>query len=260
MTNLNASEKSKGVVIFATNTATIDYLAIARHAEQLINHYLKLPVTIISNDTTTTTNQRYNIDTGQFDLWNNSLRCQAYELSPYDQTILLDSDYFVLDDSLLKLLDSVEDYKIIRNNIYIDGAPSDTLGKYSIPSLWATIIAFDRTPKSKMLFDLVARVERNYSYYRRLYNIQATNFRNDFAFTIADNILNGYCQDPTNYIPWPMLSVNTPIDSLELQGSKLYIKTKDQAYVTPKQSIHIMGKAWLTSDACADFVKEAVNA
>lgn len=259
MKNLNALEKSKGVVIFATNTETIDYVSIASRAEQLINHYLNLPVTIISNDTSTP-NRRYSLDTGQFETWNNSRRCRAYELSPYDQTILLDSDYFILDDNLLKLMDSIQDYKIIRNNIYIDSAPSDALGNYSIPSLWATIVAFNRTPKSQMLFDLVARIERNYAYYRRLYNIQATNFRNDFAFTIADNILNGYSQDTANYIPWPMLSVNNSIDSLDLRGDKLYIKSQGKAYVTPKQSIHIMGKAWLTSDACADFIKEATCA
>jgi hypothetical protein len=259
MTNSARLEKSKGVVIFANNTKTIDYLSIADRASQLIKHYLNLPTTIIT-DTVVTTNKRYNIDSGQFEIWNNSGRSRAYELSPYDQTILIDSDYFVLDNNLLKVLDTLNDYTIVRNNNYLDGSTPDTLGKYSIPSLWATIVAFNRTSKSKMLFDLVARIEQNYSYYRKLYNIKESNYRNDFAFTIADNILNGYTQDSSNYLSWSMLSIGTPITSLELKDNKIVVKTQGNAYVLPKQSLHIMSKAYLLSDGCAQLIKDAINA
>lgn len=259
MTNLNVSEKSKGVVIFASNTETIDYLSIANHAAQLIKHYLNLPTTIIT-DTIDTNNQRYNIDTDKFELWHNLGRCRAYELSPYDQTILLDSDYFVLDDNLLKVLSTLRDYSIVRNNNYLDGTIPNTMGKYSLPSLWATIVAFNKTPKSRMLFELVARIERNYSYYRKLYNINEQNYRNDYAFTIADNILNGHTQDSSNYLPWPMLSIATTIDSLRLTGNKIVVKTQNKSYVLPKQSLHIMSKAYLTSAACEQLVKDAIDA
>jgi hypothetical protein len=184
----------------------------------------------------------------------------AYELSPYNQTILLDSDYLVLDTNLLKVLDSLQDYKIVRHNRYLDSSPVGPMGKYSLPHLWATIVAFERTPKAQALFDFVARIERNYGYYQQLYNISAGNFRNDYAFTIADLALNGYTQDPINYIPWTMLSVNTTIDNISLQDRKLIVKSNNRAYVVPKQSLHVMSKAWLTSDACEEFVKEAERA
>lgn len=258
MKKSNALEKSKGVVIFATNTETIDYKTIAQYNAELIDHYLKLPVTVIEN--TKDKNSRYNIDSNQFETWFNFGRHQAYDASPYNTTILLDADYFVLDQNLLKILDTVLDYKIIRHNNYIDGAVEDSLGKYSLPSLWATVTVFNKTPKSKMLFDLVAKIERNYAYYRRLYNINATNFRNDFAFTIADIILNGYSQDASNYIPWSMLSVNTPVSSIELTDNKIIIKSQGKAYVVAKQSLHIMSKSWLTSQQCSQFVKDAISA
>jgi len=86
MKNSNASGKSRGVVLFAKNTDTIDYLAIAHRAERLINHYLDLPVTIIGGESSIK-NKRYNTDSGEFEPWNNSGRHAAYELSPYDQTI-----------------------------------------------------------------------------------------------------------------------------------------------------------------------------
>lgn len=259
MKNSARSEKSRGVVLFATNTQSIDYESIARRAERLIKRYLDLPTTILTASTDSK-NQRYNIDTGEFESWNNFDRYLAYELSPYEQTILLDCDYFVLDDNLLKILDSLQDYKIVRHNHYLDGESSPALGKHSIPSLWATIVAFERTEKAKLLFDFVARIQRNYSYYRQLYNIEAQNFRNDYAFTIADLIINGYTQDSSNYIPWPMLSIQHTLDSVEIQNNKLYVKSNNCAYVVPKQSIHFMSKAWLTSDECEQFVKDAERA
>jgi len=258
MKNYDALEKSKGVVIFATNTDAIDYEAIAERSSRLIQHYLGLPTTIIRSDVSN--NFRYSVDNNKFESWNNLGRHRAYELSPYDQTILLDSDYFVLDDSLLKVLDTVQDYSIVRHNRYVDGQPNTPMGKYSLPHLWATVVVFNRTPKTQMLFDMVARVERNYAYYRQLYNISVKNFRNDYAFTIADLVLNGYAQDTQNYIPWPMLSVQNTIDSLELKDNKIYLKSLGQAYVLPKQNLHIMSKAWLLSEQCEQFIKDAIDA
>lgn len=259
MTNSNVSEKSKGVVIFATNTDTIDYVEIANRTSRLIKHYLGLPVTIIDSKTANN-NKRYSVDTNQFEQWNNSGRSRAYELSPYDTTILLDSDYLVLDDNLKKIIDSTNDYKIIRHNEFIDIANTNTMGEYSLPYVWATVVVFNKTPKSQMLFDMVAKVERNYSYYRKLYNIRENNFRNDYAFTISDNILNGYTQDLTNYFPWSMKSIGSAPVSIKLQGSKLFITNKDQGYVLPKQNIHVISKAWLLSDECQQLIETAINA
>lgn len=259
MKNLNASGKSKGVLLFATNTDTVDYIAIAHRAERLINHYLGLPVTIVESSPKIK-NKRYNIDTGQFESWNNKGRCLAYDLSPYEQTLLLDSDYLIFDDNLLKILDSLQDYKIAKQNNFIDEIQLTTMGKYSLPTLWATVIAFNKTNKSKMLFDLVKRIERNYTYYWRLYNISATNFRNDFAFTIADNIINGYIQDNQNYIPWPIITINKSIKRLFLDDQKFFLQANDQGYVLPKQSLHIMSKEYLLSDELEQLIEDAIDA
>jgi hypothetical protein len=259
MKNLNKSGKSKGVLLFATNTDTVDYVAIANRAERLINHYLELPVTIIESSPKTK-NKRYSIDTGQFEFWNNKGRGEAYDLSPYEQTLLLDSDYLIFDDNLLKILDSLQDYKIAKQNNFIDGTQILTMGKYSLPTLWATVIAFDKTKKSKLLFDLVKRIELNYTYYWRLYNISATNFRNDFAFTIADNIINGYTQDQQNYLPWPIITINKPIQRLSLHDQKFFLQVNDQGHVLPKQNLHIMSKEYLLSDGLDQLIKDAINA
>jgi len=258
MKNSVVSEKSKGVLIFANNTGYIDYATIAARATTLVEHYLKLPVTIVTGQDFA--NKRYNIDSGNFEEWHNGGRYLAYELSPYDQTILIDSDYFVFDDNLLKILEVVSDYQITKTNNYVCSQHSNQMGQYGLDTLWATVIVFNKTPKTQILFDLVGVIERNYQYYRDLYNIEARNFRNDYAFTIADNIINGYSSNQENYLPWPIVSVPGPIDSLELKDSKFYLKTSGQALVLPKQSIHLMSKAWLLSDSCKQLIEAATNA
>lgn len=259
MKNSDALEKSKGVVLFAANTETVDYISIARRAERLINYYLGLPVTILDSNSQLK-NFRSSVDSLKPESWANGGRYRAYELSPYDQTILLDSDYLVFGDNLLKILDTVEDYKIANSNRYLSELGTHEISSNGLKTLWATIIAFNRTPKSKMFFDLVGRIERNYSYYQRLYNLNAYNFRNDYAFTIADHILNGYKQDTKNYIPWTMLTVSKPIESLALVNSKFHIKTDGKAYAVPKQDIHIMSKQYLLSDECDNLIKSATDA
>ena len=259
MNKSNVSGKSKGVVLFASNTDTVDYVAIAHRAERLINHYLDLPVTIVES-LQNTKNKRYNIDSGRFESWNNKGRGTAYELSPYDQTLLIDSDYLIFDNNLLKILDTLQDYTIAKQNKFIDGSQPRMMGKYSLPTLWATVIAFNKTARSQALFDLVKRIERNYPYYWRLYNVDATNFRNDFAFTIADNILNGYTQDTRNYLPWPIVTVNRPIQRLSLEKNRFFLETNDQGYVLPKQSLHVMSKEYLLGDELAGLIEIATDA
>ena len=48
MQNSKKSEKSKGVILFAFNTS-VDYVAIADQSSQLIQHNLKLTVTLVTD-------------------------------------------------------------------------------------------------------------------------------------------------------------------------------------------------------------------
>lgn len=249
MNQLKKLEKSKGIVIFANNTESIKYVKLAEKAAYLAEKNLSLPVTILTNtldNNLTNKNKRFSVDTGAMESWNNLNRYMAFELSPYDQTILIDSDYLIFDNNLLKLLDTVNDYCLHSNNIFVDNLKhKEILGKYSLKSLWATVIIFNKTKKSELLFKLVKRIQNNFPYYCKLYNIQHTNFRNDYAFTIADNIINGYKQDNSNYIPYPLISVGEPLLDFQIKNESFFIKTKSKAFVLPKQNIHILSKKYL---------------
>ncbi len=253
MKNLNVPEKSKGILLFAFNTDAVDYVAIAEQSARLINHTLNLPVTIISDSDVD--NQFKNVRAGYANgtPWRNGDRYRAYELSPYDETILLDTDYLVLDDSLLKVLDTTIDYRLMHCNQSPKQAMTGNMGELSLDYVWATAITFKRTDKTKMLFDLVGRIQRNYSYYRKLYNLRERNFRNDYAFAIANNILNGYTTDQSQSIPWTMLTLDQPITSIEVKGNMLVVR-EQTAHVIPKQNIHVMDKDYLQSSKYIEFV------
>jgi hypothetical protein len=186
--------------------------------------------------------------------WFNGDRYRAYELSPYDETLLLDSDYLVLDDALLKILDTTVDYSIMTDNQNFVQTMTGNMGEMSLNFVWATAIAFKKTPKSKMLFDLVGRVQNNYGYYSKLYNLRRSNFRNDYAFAIADNIINGYA--PSRGIPWTMLTVDRTVKALEVKNSKIIVREEDSVHVIPQQSLHIMDKSYLQSDAYERFIDD----
>ena len=252
MTNLNASVKSRGVVLFAFNTDSVDYELIAERASRLITHTLDLPVTVITEMSGMQTNTRLGYAHGT--QWFNGDRYRAYELSPYDETLLLDSDYLVLDDALLNILDSTADYNIMTDNQNFVQTMTGNMGELSLNYVWATAIAFRKTHRSKMLFDLVGRVQNNYRYYCKLYNIRSSNFRNDYAFAIADNIINGYTASPG--IPWTMLTVDNTVKALEIRNNKIVVREEDTARVIPKQSLHVMDKVYLQSDSYKEFIEE----
>jgi hypothetical protein len=263
MKNSRNSAKSRGVLLFAFNTNAVDYVQIADQAARLVHYTLNLPVTLVTDHKTKTkhidntivvkhTSQNVRKGYANLTTWRNSDRYQAYALSPYDQTILIDSDYLMLDQSLCSLLDVCVDYQIMFNNRYIHRSTPRLIDITSIDQLWATAIVFKRTDKSQLLFNLVGRIQRNYDYYRKLYNIRPTNFRNDFAFAIANNIINGYTQD--NLMPWSMLTVENTITSIEQMNNSLIVREADRAHVLPYQNLHVIDKDYLASSKFEQFV------
>jgi len=266
MSNMKKSvvlAKSRGVLLFAFNTEKTDYVRIAEHATRLVYHTLDLPVTLVTekeihsehfDNIIYISNELKNYKVGEQGYWRNGDRWRAYELSPYDETLLIDTDYLMLDKSLLKLFEQEFDYRIMSWNNKPSQAWSLKMGMFSHEYLWATAILFRKTPKAKMLFDLVGRIQRNYLYYIRLYHIREGNFRNDYAFTIANNILNGYDLNFDQGIVTSMLTFADVTTSITAKGSMLVVKEREKAYVIPRQNIHVMDKGYLQSYNFAEFV------
>jgi hypothetical protein len=258
MNNSKKSVKSRGIIAFANNTPQVDYVKIAEQTLKVAGHVLGLPYIIISDADTHTDNTRYDIDLGEFIPWRNNDRYQVYEQSPYDETLVIDADYLVLDQNLLNVFSQPWDYLLQRHTTALTQEFPTVMGPNSLPFIWGTVFAFRKTPRAKLFFDLVGRVQNNYSYYRLLFNIQERNYRNDYAFAVADILLNGYSISATT-IPGSMISVDQVINSIQINDDQLVIKDNNRAYVVPRTNLHIMSKAYLQSDNFAQLVEQLIN-
>jgi hypothetical protein len=246
-------------VLFAFNT-DVDYVTIADRASRLIQHNLNLPVTLITDPdsepefnydhviriTNDADNFRTNLD-NQHTSWRNFGRYLAYELSPYAETLLVDTDYLILNDSILKLFATDFDYKLMHHNCTPAGASYELMGETGLPFVWATVVLFRKTERSRLFFDLIGRIQRNYNYYRMLYNVREGNYRNDYAFAIANNIISGYLLNEDQGIPWTMFTIDKKIDKIMLIDNFLQVYYNKTATVVPYQNIHVMDKAYLLS-------------
>lgn len=270
MKNLSASEKSKGVVVFAFNTEHVDYVALADQTSKLTSYNLNLPITLITD---TSANPKFAYDnvirveskSGNFRTidgvkqeWRNFGRYTAYNLSPYDTTILLDGDYLVLDQSLLKLLDQEFDYRLMHNSNNQKEQLYQIMGNFGLPFVWATVVLFKKSEHTKQYFDLIERIQNNYAYYKTLYNCNGS-YRNDYAFAIANIILNGYSVDEYKSIPWSMLTIEDKINNIEILNDFLVVRQENKADVIAKQNMHVMDKNFLMSQKFEEFVKNAIQ-
>lgn len=258
MQNLEKSAKSRGVVIFATNTRETDYVGIAEQNSRLVKHFLGLPTTIVSAKDTGS-NKRFSTDTGTFVEWKNFGRHEVYAVSPYDETIVIDADYLVFNDSLLQLFECPFDYLLFNKNRYVNipQQPS-VMGPHSLPYVWATVFLFRKTERARLFFELVAKIKRNYDYYRLLYNVQEGNFRNDYAFAIAHYILNGYNLVPESFAPFHILTFTGAIESIQASNN-MVVRTPNNGFVLTRQNLHIISKSWLSGPALKELVDQCLD-
>jgi len=269
--NSNELEKSNtGVLVFAFNTATVDYVALADKTSQLTSKNLGLPITLVTDiDAKPTfnydrviriesTSGNFRTDKGEIKEWRNFGRYLAYQLSPYDTTILLDGDYLVLDKSLLKLLDQTFDYRLMHNSHNPKEQLYQKMGHIGLPFVWATVVLFKKNTRSEQYFNLIGKIQRNYSYYKSLFGCDGS-YRNDYAFAIANLIINGYSFEQQKSIPWSMLTIEQPIENIEVKNNFMIFKYPNRADVLPLQNVHVMDKHFLLSEKFSVFVDKVVN-
>ena len=193
----------KGVLLYCFNTESYRYDKIAAKTIPLLRRNLGLEITVVTNDETRVhlpeqEGVNYIVienQTGNYinqKPWHNLDRHRAYELSPYEKTILLDIDYFCYSDYLLTLSDTDQDFMVHDKVHDVTGHDNYKFARNSmIPMVWATVIIFKKTPKTKAIFDMVKYVKERYGYFCDLYRIDFRNFRNDYAFAIALHQIGG---------------------------------------------------------------------
>ena len=262
---------SKGCLLFAFNNETIDYVKLANSSALNIKRLLNLPTTIVTDKPITFEHvfehvvlvdkpnhgHRHFQDYEKTVEWINFERHRAYNLSPYDETILLDADYVVSSDRLNVLFELGNSFLCHKTSFNVSGQCFDSLnnfGLYSMPMAWATVVYFKKDMISNNIFETMAMVQGNYNHYVNLYNFNHYPYRNDYALSIALNINSGhFINTDEYYIPWDLASV-VPEDSIEKVNTDTYQliykklmnnKIQNARVIIKDRDLHVMGKKCL---------------
>lgn len=253
---------TQGTLIFAFNNGIINYVKLAAWTANNIKRHLNIPVALVTDVPVEdsifdhvifadkqTDNGRYFSDFNDTVTWHNQNRPDAYDLSPWDETLVLDADYIVASDQLQRLFGSGRDFLSHRWAYDITGLTSanelNYFGRNRMPMWWATVMYFRRSVTAESIFDSMKMVRDNWQHYCDLYHNRRDTFRNDYALSIALNIVNGHSQ-PIG-IPWPLISL-IPTHKLKQIDTDVYridfINSENQPrWINIQgQDFHAMGK------------------
>jgi hypothetical protein len=242
-----------GALIFAHNNGHTDYEAMARWSARNIQRHLGIPVHIVTEKDNCDENARWFDDYQQNVVWHNQSRVTAWDVSPWDRTLLLDADYVIASDQLRTIIDSTKEFLCFKNCYDATGIDNfeslETFGDVRMPMWWATVICFDKTPATKLIFDTMSMIKNNWQHYRRIYKINQPTYRNDHALSIALCLVNGHVTN-IDSMPWNMTAL-TPKHKLIMTGTDSYRVDFVTADAKPKwisldrQDFHAMGKQQL---------------
>tara|TARA_B100002019_G_scaffold291687_1_gene312576 strand:+ start:4662 stop:5501 length:840 start_codon:yes stop_codon:yes gene_type:complete len=278
---------TKGVLLFANNNEQVDYVKQAIFCAKRVKKYTNLDVTLVTDSSEQL--EQYKFYTKYIDkiitvpkaiesqqkkffdgesyiyaTWKNFSRTTCYDITPYDQTLVIDTDFILGSSSILKCFDTPHDFLINRYafdlNTTRDNTPELLVSNTSIPMYWATVFYFIKTERTKILFDLIGFIKDNWSFYSIIYNFISKKYRNDFAFSIAMHILANH-----KTIDWPkviptlymmtdrdvLLDINDTRMSMLLQKDKDYIPASIDG-----SDVHIMNKFSLDRHIDKDFANE----
>jgi hypothetical protein len=240
-----------GALIFARNNEHTDYVAMARWSAQNIERHLGIPTHIVTDNSRTDSGSRHFTNTGTV-TWHNTNRMDAYTLSPWDRTLVLDADYVVASDQLRSVLDCDADFLAHRWAYDVTGCNDfkglNWFGSVNMPMWWATVMVFNKCKTAELIFKTMAMIRDNWTHYRNIYKIPKTTYRNDYALSIAMLIVNGHMLDFSS-IPWKLASL-TPDHALTQTSQDRYrvdfVNTQGKArWIELRQDFHAMGKQQL---------------
>lgn len=188
--------------------------------------------------------------------WYNTTRADTYELTPFDETLLIDSDYLIMDKTLNKLWGSVHDVMISKDVISLNHSPVRNTEKWledtGIRMYWATCVYFKKSKTAEILFDLVNHVKSNYDYYAMVYGFPVQLYRNDYAFSIAIHMSNGFIPEAEEIasLPFPLLTSFDCDDLIDIPTKnemKFLINDRRENWKfsltkTKGQSVHVLNK------------------
>jgi hypothetical protein len=248
-----------GALLFAFDSE-IKYTKLAVECATRIKKYLDIPVSLVTDinletdvfdqqiivDKPSDKNKKYHFDLGGSSAWYNFGRNCAIDHTPYDRTLLVDTDYMVNSADLSPMLECEQPFLAHRSvqEVFKNKKRIDRFGTKNTQMWWATVIIFDKSTFSQDVFAVWKMVEQNYHHYSNIFGFDSRKFRNDFALSISLLLCNGNTIPTQCDIPWPLFNVDPDI-KVELLDNKWWIEHTTRRICMEHHDLHVMGKTYL---------------
>jgi hypothetical protein len=246
---------TQGILLFAHDNEQIHYSLLAVWQARRIRKWLAKPVSIVTDSQSLATLKQHNLDSvfdsiilsdaettqkkiyspGNSLTFKNVNRTDAYQLTPYDETLVIDTDIVIQSDRLNLVWNNIEDYLVCRDCKDILGrrwTALEYVNRTGIEFYWATLFYFKKSDQSQEFFNRCNLIKKNYNQKIKEYGIADTYIRNDHVWSMAIRELGGTAMPftlwfGTNTDPITAMTDNTVI----VNGSKIV-----------GQDVHVMDK------------------
>jgi hypothetical protein len=256
-------------VTLVSNDVTMKYI-IKKYGRDLINYAFD---NVILDDATSRakcyrkfSDTRYSKHVGRYI---NDNQISVYNFTPYDETILIDADYLILDNTLDLVWGNAESFMCNRRCIDLDHKTTTPgfekrLNDTGILMYWSTVMYFKKTYESQVIFDTMQFIKEHYDFYRHLYNFETGGiFRNDYALSIALHLANGMVEgNAIKSLPVDYMRVSNEFDQMHSfeNGVATFTSEPIQGMFiahTIDSNIHIMNKMAIVrnADKIIDYAK-----
>jgi hypothetical protein len=257
----------QGFLLFAHNNEEVDYGIMAVWQAKRISKFLSKPVSLVTDSTTissldvlypswkesfdqviltdllATQTKRY-IDRSL--TFHNIDRTQAWNLTPYDETIVVDTDVIIQSSKFNLLWNNVSDLIVCKNSPDLYGVTSEEftwISEKSLPFYWATTFFFRKNEETKIFFDHCNFVKENYSWYKHIHELNAGPVRNDFVWSIALHDLGGKQSSFwASIIPWDLLHSEDKDYILHMTDTAVKFLTDRGLCLIKDHDVHVFNK------------------
>ena len=278
---------SRGILMFAHDNGLFNYGKMAYASALAARYYLHQDISLVTDTDTwnsllmqhpeaedfwdqtifiepkTENKRHYDMADGgmQKAAYHNTTRMRAYALTPYDETILLDTDVLVQDPLLNGVWGSQAHIRMnhgISEMIRMYGHTSmrHPLEAHTVDLFWATIMYFKKSRTVEQFFETMQLVVANYQYYGVLYGFPSNMLRVDFVVTIAAHLMSGYVHDARPLVdPLPfeetLFAWNKDVMLNVTKGKALFASKHDAGTfpVIANRTVHVMNKDSMLANA-----------
>jgi len=189
--------------------------------------------------------------------FNNKNKHSIFQKSPYAQTLMIDVDYIVGNDSLDEIFNTDYELAMYKDAISVRNYKpriwEQKLHPDGIDMWWSTVVYWrNDSDIARLFFGIWEHVKENYQYYKWLYKFPGVLFRTDYAASIAAHILNGHSVDNVVCeLPGKTMRFSEQIDDVvEFKSLNDYILLcpdpselwKNICSRVSKENIHLMNK------------------